>query len=142
MIPSGIRFSLTDFVVVSDAGLMSRTNIRLLKSAGYKFILGGRIKKEAGVIKDWLFSLNPQDGVIHERLMGNDDRIIVSYSAKRASKDAFNRQKGIERLQKAYKSGKITKKSINQRDYNKFLKVEKDIAVTIDYTNLDKNIHL
>lgn len=88
MIPSGIRFSLTDFVVVSDAGLMSRTNIRLLKSAGYKFILGGRIKKEAGVIKDWLFSLNPQDGVIHERLMGNEDRIIVSYSAKRASKDA------------------------------------------------------
>ena len=40
------RFSLTDFVVVSfvvvsDAGLMSRTNIKLLKSAGYSFILGG-----------------------------------------------------------------------------------------------------
>ncbi len=50
------RFNLTDFVVVSDAGLMSRKNIALLKSAGYKFILGGRIKKEAESVKDWLFS--------------------------------------------------------------------------------------
>ncbi len=130
------RFNLTDFVVVSDAGLMSHTNIQLLKSAGYKFILGGRIKKEAGAIKEWLFSLVPQDGVVYERPMNNGERIIVSYSAKRASKDAFNRQKGIERLQQAYKSGKVTKRNINQRGYNKFLKVENDIAVTIDYKKI------
>ncbi len=41
------RFSLTDLIVVADAGLLSRKNITLLKQAGYKFILGGRIKKES-----------------------------------------------------------------------------------------------
>lgn len=133
------RFSLTDFVVVSDAGLMSRTNIKLLKSAGYKFILGGRIKKEAGTIRDWLFSLEPQDGAVYERKMDNDERIIISYSAKRAAKDTFNRQKGIERLQKAYKSGKVSKKNINQRGYNKFLKVEKDVMVSIDYSKISQD---
>jgi hypothetical protein len=133
------RFSLTDFVVVSDAGLMSRTNIKLLKSAGYTFILGGRIKKEAGMVKDWLFSLESQDGAVYERKMDNGERIIVSYSAKRAAKDAFNRQRGIERLQKAYKSGKVSKKNINQRGYNKFLKVEKDVMVSIDYSKISED---
>jgi hypothetical protein len=30
--------------------------------------------------------------------------LIVGYSDKRAKKDAFNREKGVKRLQKAYKS--------------------------------------
>lgn len=51
------RFSLTDFIVVADAGLLSRKNINLLKKAGYKFILGGRIKKETKAIQDWVLSL-------------------------------------------------------------------------------------
>ena len=40
------RFSLTDFVIVADSGLMSAKNIRLLRSAGYKYIVGARIKTE------------------------------------------------------------------------------------------------
>lgn len=32
------RFSLTDFVVVADSGLMSAKNIALLETAGYKYI--------------------------------------------------------------------------------------------------------
>lgn len=51
------RFSLTDFIVVADAGLLSRKNIALLKQAGYKFILGGRIKKESKSVQDWVLSL-------------------------------------------------------------------------------------
>ncbi len=127
------RFNLDDFVVVSDAGLMSRKNIALLKSAGYKFILGGRIKKETDTVRDWLFSLEKVNGVVHESANASGERIIVSYSEKRAAKDARNRAKGIERLEKAYKSGKVSKKSINQRGYNKFLRVDKDVNVAIDY---------
>lgn len=38
------RFNLTDFIVVADSGLMSETNVSLLESAGYKYILGARIR--------------------------------------------------------------------------------------------------
>lgn len=39
------RFGLCDdFVVVADSGLMSKSNVRLLQQAGYKYILGARIK--------------------------------------------------------------------------------------------------
>ena len=111
------RFNLTDFVVVSDAGLMSRKNITLLKSAGYKFILGGRIKKEVESVKDWLFSLKKENGCVHQKPMTNGERLIVSYSEKRADKDALNRKKGIDRLEKAYKSGKVSKRLPRSEPY-------------------------
>jgi transposase len=51
------RFELEDFVVVSDSGLMNGTNISLLESGGYKYIIGARIKNETDEIKRWILSL-------------------------------------------------------------------------------------
>lgn len=126
------RFSLTDFIVVADAGLLSRKNITLLKQAGYKFILGGRIKKESKTVQDWVLSLEKNPHNLNETVINGDERIIVSYSEQRAAKDRRNRDKGIQRLRKAYSSGKINKKNVNQRGYNKFLVIENDVMVSID----------
>lgn len=47
------RYNLgSDFVVIADSGLMSEKNVQLLRSAGYKYIIGARIKKESGAMKD------------------------------------------------------------------------------------------
>ena len=87
------RFSLTDFVIVADSGLMSAKNIRLLRSAGYKYIVGARIKTESASLKEWILSLEKKNGAAYERLKDDGDRIIVSYSEGRASNDAKNRAK-------------------------------------------------
>lgn len=54
------RFSLTDFVVVVDSGLMSAKNIALLETAGYKYIIGARIRSESPSIKDITVSTNEE----------------------------------------------------------------------------------
>ena len=126
------RFSLTDFIVVADAGLLSRKNIALLKQAGYRFILGGRLKKESKSVQDWVLSLEKNPHNLNETVINGDERIIVSYSDQRAAKDRHNRDKGIQRLRKAYSSGKISKRNVNQRGYNKFLVIENDVMVSID----------
>ncbi|MBO7258517.1 MAG: IS1634 family transposase [Paludibacteraceae bacterium] len=42
------RFNIgEDFVVVADSGLMNKNNVALLQQAGYKYILGARIKTRA-----------------------------------------------------------------------------------------------
>ena len=56
------RFSLKDFVVVADAGLMSEANVQLLESAGYKYVIGARIRKESPAVKDWMLSIDHVDG--------------------------------------------------------------------------------
>jgi len=126
------RFTLgDDFVVVADSGLMNRNNVMLLQKAGYRYILGARIKNENKDVKQWILSLDKKDNVCNEIKRQNGERLIVSYSEKRAKKDAYNRDRGIARLRKAYQSGHITKQQVNRRGYNKFLEISRDIDVSI-----------
>ena len=62
----------------------------------------------------------------------NGKRHVISMSDSRAKKDARDREKGIKRLEKRFASGKITKASVNNRGYNRFLTLEGDTTVTID----------
>lgn len=126
------RFTLgNDFVVVADSGLMNKNNVALLQEAGYKYILGARIKNEGTSLRQWILSLEKKDKACYEHKRQDGERLIVSYSEKRARKDAYNRDRGIARLRKAYKSGHITKQQVNKRGYNKFLEISKDIEVRI-----------
>lgn len=125
------RFKLEDFVVVADSGLMNAKNIKLLDEGGYKYIIGARIKNVSKATKEWIFSLERKDGLFYEK-PEEKLRLIISYSSKRAIKDRHNREKGVKRLEKGYKSGKITKENINKRGYNKFLEISKDVGVTIN----------
>ncbi len=59
--------------------------------------------------------------------------MIVNYSNTRAAKDKHNREKGLRRLEKLIRTGKLTKQQINNRGYNKYLKLEGDVQVKIDY---------
>ena len=126
------RFNLDDFVVVADSGLMSKSNVALLESGGYKYIIGARIKSEVEQVKQWIFSLDKQDNEFYELKKGNS-RLIIGYSSKRAKKDKYNREKGVKRLQNAYKSGNITKENINKRGYNKFLEISNNVKVEINH---------
>lgn len=126
------RFSLKDFVVVADSRLMSEKNVKFLRSAGYKYIIGARIKSEDSATKNWILSLEKKDGVQYECLRPDGDRLIVNYSSGRASNDAKNREKGVERPEKSYKSGILTKANVNKRGYNKFLEISKDVQVCIN----------
>jgi len=76
-------------------------------------------------------SLEKRDGEFNEIHKG-DVRLIVGYSQSRAKKDRYNREKGVQRLKKAYKSGSINKENINKRGYNKFLEISDNVKVSIN----------
>jgi len=132
------RFNLNDFVIVADSGLMNKTNIALLESGGYKYIIGARIKNETAGIKQWILSLEKQNGAFYETKKG-DCRLIVGYSESRAKKDKYNREKGVKRLKAAYKSGQITKGNINKRGYNKFLEISDNVQVSISQDKINED---
>jgi transposase len=133
------QFELKEFVVVADSGLMNYDNIKLLEEKKYKYIIGARIKNEKQEIKQWILSLEKQDGSFFELGKLPRCRLIIGYSQNRAKKDQHNREKGIRRLEKEYKSGTITKDKVNKRGYNKFLKVDKNIKVIIDYDKIKED---
>lgn len=126
------RYGLDDdFVVVADAGLMNADNVRLLRDAGYRYVIGARIKSEKEDVRGWALGWDKRDGEYIEHRRANGERLIVGYSETRAKKDAYNRKRGVERLRKAYRSGTLTKAQVNRRGYNKFLEISKDVEVRI-----------
>ena len=81
------RFNLgKDFVVVADSGLMNKNNVTLLQEAGYNYILGARIKSESASVKQWILSLEKVDKACYNYKRENGERLIVSYSDKRAKR--------------------------------------------------------
>ena len=81
------RFNLgKDFVVVADSGLMNKNNVTLLQEAGYNYILGARIKSESASVKQWILSLEKIDKACYNYKRENGERLIVSYSDKRAKR--------------------------------------------------------
>jgi len=132
------RFNLEDFIVVADSGLMNQSNIALLESGNYKYIIGARIKNESNEIKKWVLSLAKQDGEFYETPK-DTARLIVGYSDNRAKKDRHNREKGVKRLEKAYRSGNISKENINKRGYNKFLEISDNVKVTINQDKIKQD---
>ena len=135
------KFDLKKPIIVADAGLLSRDNINALEETGYEYILGGRIKSESASVKKQILENKLGDGQCLTITKSNTTKLIVSYSDKRAAKDGHNRKRGLQRLEKQIKTGKLTKTNINNRGYNKYLKIKSKVDVEIDYEkfNQDKN---
>ncbi len=128
------RFDLGKPIVVADSGLLNKANIRTLQEKGYGYILGARIKKEKESLAQKILALKLDEEKSFGELRHEDgSRLIVAYSHKRAKKDAHNRQRWLKRLEKRVKSGKLTKEHINARGYNKYLRLDNEVKVEIDY---------
>lgn len=126
------KYKLEKLVVVADSGLLSTSNVNDLQDNGYEFILGARIKNESKGIKEKILSLKLANGQSEfiEKQAGL--KLVISYSDKRAKKDAHNRDRGLQKLEKRVASGKLTKSSINNRGYNKYLKIDGEVKISID----------
>lgn len=127
------RFELNKPIIVADAGLLSNKNIEALKANGYTFILGAKIKNESKLIKNQIFELDIKDGQIVKLNKDDDTALFISYSEKRARKDLSNRERGLKRLEKSLNAGRLTKNNINNRGYNKYLKMKGELKIDIDY---------
>lgn len=133
------KFDISMPIIVADAGLLSNSNIKALQASGYEYILGGRPKNESKILKEQILADKYTDGTIRSYPKDKHTRLIVHYSNTRANKDAYNRKRGLKRLEKRIKSGKLNKSSINNRGYNKYLKLTGDVSIEIDYNKFNND---
>lgn len=127
------KFNLDKPVIVADSGLLSKSNIAALEAKDYEYILGARLKNESEQVKKKVLARKLSDGEMIKVPKSDDTRLLITYTNNRATKDAHNRKKGLQRLEKRIKSGKLTKSNINNKGYNKYLKMEGDVSIEIDY---------
>ena len=119
---------------------MLNKNIEQLLENKYQFIIGARIKNETHELQKQILSKSLKDGESISINKTNNMRLIISYSNRRAANDEHNRKRGLTKLEKALQKGKLTKQHINNKGYNKYLKLTGDVHLEIDYEkfNADK----
>jgi len=133
------KFKLGKLVVIADSGLLSNDNIAALVANGYEYILGARLKNESDRIKTEILQHTFSDGDTTSIAKTEGTRLIVNHSKARASKDEYNRKRGLTRLEKQIRAGKLTKSNINNRGYNKYLKLSGEISIEIDYEKYNQD---
>jgi len=121
--------------------MLSKKNLKALDRAKYPFIVASRIRNESDARQKEILeqSAGLQDGQLIEIDCGLGRRLIVGYLQQRARKDAYNRQRGLVRLRKRIGSGKLTKEYLNNRGYNKFLKLAGEVTVEIDESMIEQD---
>lgn len=130
--------SVDRVVFVADSGLLSKENLALIEQNAQQYIVAARLKNQPQSIKEQLLdkaSYQQGDNIqFKEIALPDDRRLLVSYSEKRARKDAWDRQKALDKLQKKLNKSKNPESFLQNTSYRKYLKIEQlsEQAVIID----------
>lgn len=95
--------------VVADAGMLSFSNISLIKERQMNFIISARIKNLDKELTDRILQHDFLKNPTYETRY-KDDRLIVTYSKKRANADKKRRQASIARLEKLIAKNRAVRK--------------------------------
>lgn len=133
------KFNLNKPIVVADAGLLSKSNIESLEVKNYEYIIGARLKSEPDKIKKEILSHKFINGKTIKIKKDDNINLIVAFANNRATKDEQNRKRGLQRLEKQIKAGKLTKSSINNKGYNKYLSLNGEITIAINYEKFNSD---
>ena len=133
------KYASKNLIVIADSGLLSNKNIEQLKAQQYQYILGARIKNMNKDVTAKVLNLKLHDSQCETIELEGNERLIVGYKTARAIRDAKNRKRGLEKLEKAIMSGKLGKKHINNKGYNKYLQIEGDVKIKINYSKFEED---
>ena len=127
------RYDVGTPVVVADAAMLSHKNLTALEQQGYPFIVAARVRNETQAMQEMI--LARCEGLQNGQCVETEHehgRLIVAYSDRRARKDVYNRERGLRRLRKQIRSGRLSKEHLNNRGYNRFLKLTGEVKVELD----------
>jgi transposase len=132
------RFGIRNVTIVADKGINSKTNLKQIVDNEYGYIVASRIKNLKQSIQQQIF--DPRG---YQALKGNDvlykvidytntfktekeainlqEKLIITYSAKRAEKDRRDRKRLVEKARHLL-ANKSLIKSNNKRGGKKYLK--------------------
>ena len=131
------RYQVPRITLVDDSTLISQANQSLLRELGMDCILSYRLESAPKAIKEKILdrdryrddpSSEAGDLCRYQVIEDGDNRIVVTYSAKRARKDQKNRKRSLTRLRRRLgKSG--TLKSMLRGEAARYLSVDQGQAV-------------
>lgn len=127
------RFKIGDVVLVCDRGMVSAANLQAIEKAGYKYIVGMKMRRLLEVREQVLRRAGRYREVKHnlhvKEVWVDDRRYVICLNPERAKKDREDREAIVAKLEDKLRSGGV-KSLIRNRGYGRYLKVvEKSVEV-------------
>lgn len=134
------NYAIERVVFVADAGMFNQNNLEALEKEGFEYIVGSRLKNLSKGLTEKILNIdNYQDVSTAQEdtyKIGEFEyqgkKIVASYSGRRARKDAHDRKKAIEKLQKKLSKQKNPKAYLSNYGNRKYLKVAGEANIELD----------
>ncbi len=130
--------------VVGDRAMMTSDNLSALESAGFHYVVAYPLRKLSREVQAQVLdragyhTLESDDDMTAYRVVSlGERRLVVSYSAKRAAKDAKDRERLIKKLEKKLSTCKQVKRLMNNNGYLKYVDIAGKASAHIDQEKID-----
>jgi len=119
------NFEIEKLILVGDRGICSKVNLEEIKKLGYEYIIASSLKKQSRAIKDKvldqegykpLTKSDLEDLTYKEIKLNDSERLISTWSSKRAKKDAYEREILIKKA-KEILEGEVSLKKPGKAKY-------------------------
>jgi transposase len=140
-------FKIGSVCFVGDRAMMSTSNIELLDSLGYQYIIAAKLKSlpkhlQKSIVdeKHYRPTLLGQSLAWVGEFEHQHQRLIVSYKAARALNDQRERQAVLDKIQKQMtgKKGRA-KKLITNQGVKKFIKLDEQTGFTLNQESIEQS---
>ncbi len=131
-------------VCVADRGMLSAANLEALDAMGGGYVVGARLRQLPGALRKKIWNLDsygPLEGSSERRVNEWEHQgrqLIVTWSAKRAHKDAHDRRKAIQRAFDKLSQSDNPKALLSQHGAKRFIAVEGDARLVLDQKKIDE----
>jgi transposase len=142
------RNQVKNFTVVADAGMLSASNIELLKAEGINYIVGARMGSIADELLKLVDERMPREDGKSIRLKTRSGDLVCSFSKTRHAKDRHEMEKQLEKARQVIETpsksrrARFTQSKGQVLELNQGLveKATKMLGIKGYYTNLDEQV--
>lgn len=112
------EYAINNILLVADRAMFNEENLSQMESLGIQYIVAAKLKALSKSLQSDILHAEYHEEVIGDELHWLKEfehksrRLVVGYSAKRAGKDAADRQRLVDRLMKKVKGDKIKLKDL------------------------------
>jgi transposase len=158
------RYRINRVVIVADRGLNQKINLKLIKEAGYGYIMASKIKGAAADLQKRVIANEDFTDICdkagnlelryktfeHENIFKDENKVthklseimVVSYSPKRAKKDKFDRDRLIEKAKNLLENPEHIK-AANKRGGKKYINQDNpkkdETTFSLDVTKIEED---
>jgi len=146
------RFGIRNVIIVADRGINSGLNLKTITDKGYNYIISSRIKKLNKDTKEQIFNEDGYENLsedfkykvidyinkIQKTKIKLKEKMIITYSQKRAEKDKKDRARLIDKAERLLADKSLIRAS-SKRGGKKYLKETVSTDWVLDQTAIQKD---